>query len=112
MPDGPLVVVWTGADCPRCEGALDRTRTWNRTAGSTVVHIDDVTPSGLFGARLDLGGWTADAFAVDLIPTVIAIDADGRIAWRVDGWAPEEGVDLPLTAPPDLSRFPRGTPAP
>lgn len=112
VPDGPLVVVWTGADCPRCEGALDRTRTWNRTAGSTVVHIDDVTPSGLFGARLDLGGWTADAFAVDLIPTVIAIDADGRIAWRVDGWAPEEGVDLPLTAPSDLSRFPRGTPAP
>ncbi|HCH64769.1 MAG TPA: hypothetical protein DFR83_18325, partial [Deltaproteobacteria bacterium] len=79
-----------------------------------LVHIDDVSSSGLPGAAVDLGGWTADAFAIDLIPSMVAVDGTGRIAWRVDGWLPEEGVDLPMwnVSPVDSERFPRGSSPP
>lgn len=109
-PAGAHLIVWTGGQCPSCEAALARARGWAARTGHQVVHIDDGMSSGLPGARIDHGGWTADAFAIDLIPSMVAVDAVGRITWRVDGWLPEEGIDLP--EPPgavvDLERFPRG----
>jgi|GEM_PF-6457174 len=94
-PTGAHLILWTADQCPTCSPALDRTRVWAENSGYDVVVVDDVMPGGLPGALPDLGGWTADAFAVDMLPTIVAVDATGHIAWRVDGWSPSEGIDLP-----------------
>ena len=123
-PAGPHLVAWVSSGCDLCGPAVERARAWAQATGHALVVVDDGAVSGTPGAVPDLGGWTADAFAVDLLPTVVAVDATGRVAWRVDGWAPEEGVDLPPLpgetldhdrfprAPPQTAHTARGTPGP
>ena len=113
-PYGGHLIVWTAAACPTCAPAVERSRQWAAATGQALVVVDDVMPGGLPGATPDLGGWTADAYGVDLLPSVVAVDPTGHIAWRVDGWSPEEGVDLPPlpTLIIDDHRFPRAPPQP
>jgi len=108
-PVGAHLIVWTADQCPTCGPAVERSRSWAAAMDHSLVVVDDVIPSGLPDALVDLGGWSADAFAIELLPSVVAVDAAGRIAWRVDGWSPEEGIDLPLVEAEklDQERFPR-----
>jgi len=113
-PPGPHLIVWTAAECPTCAAAVQRSRRWAEVMDHSVVVVDDVMFGGLPGAIPDPGGWTADAFAVEMLPTIVAVDGAGQIAWRVDGWSPSEGIDLPdlSTSLSEWQRFPRDLPQP
>lgn len=101
-PPGAHTLVWVGPDCPLCAGAVAQARALSL---GPVVVIDD-RGSGSLGLA-DPGGWTGDAVGLAVVPTIVHVDAQGRLVWRVDGWDPEAGVDVPTAAAPDDPRFPR-----
>jgi len=92
---GAQLAVFVGPHCPGCDGAVARGYDWAMAAGIGIVVIEDAESARLSGATTDPGGFVADAFGITVYPSVVAIDEEARVLWRVDGWEPGAGVDLP-----------------
>jgi len=93
--DGAQVTVFVGPMCPSCNAAISRSYDWSTAAGMGMVVIEDADSARFSGAVPDPGGFVADAFGISLFPSVVALDAEQRVLWRVDGWEPGAGIDLP-----------------
>ena len=94
--EGAQLVVFTGPACPACRAAVARSEQWAAAAGMGVTVVADPTTPPSPGVHPDPGGFVADAFGIAVYPSVVAVDAEAQVVWRVDGWEPGAGVDLPL----------------
>lgn len=93
---GGAVWTWVAPDCPTCRDAAAHGAVVAEELGYTAIVIDDGLRTGIPDAIFDPGGWSADAFGVSVLPTLVVVDNNSRIIGRVDGWEPGAGIDLPL----------------
>jgi protein SCO1/2 len=58
--------------------------------------VEQVSPS--FPVVLDASGRVADAYGVADIPWLVAVNAQGHIIWKHDGWLPAQQISTGLAA--------------